>query len=284
MPAGMTLGPTGAAHVGGHGGHGEPRSEWRPVSGALATSLVLHAITLASLAAILAPLPTGDPHAAPGTPIAVRLLPAGGAADRPASASPPTIAIEPQPLPGTAAAMTPGGLAIPRTAPGSQLPWSGLPVDNDLPAPMLGSAMTPQGVEFYETRNLAILGVDVEGKIAKGFGSEPDRPIQLRADAVIGYPLDALAQGIEGTVVVWFVVDADGEVVERQAVSGPPELADFVLKRLGSIVDLPAYDKGRPVRAWMALEVTFSREAAQATAPVPPSAAEASAQAAAEAK
>lgn len=238
---------------------------WRPVSGAFATSLALHALALACVAAILVPLPSGRPDASSTEPIAVTLVgaPVAGA---PASAPPPPAATTPPPASGPMASTAAGGPAVPPSPPAPSSPWAGLPIDTDLPPAMLGSPMTPEGVEFYETRNVALLGADLERKISVGFPREPDRPIRLKPDAVIGYPLDALAQGIEGTVVVWFVVDADGEVVERQAVAGPPELAEYTLTRLGAIVDQPALVGDRPVRAWMALEVTFSGEAARTAA------------------
>ena len=235
------------------------------MSGAFATSLALHAIALACIAAILVPLPTGRPDASATEPIAVTLVGAS-VAGTPASAQPPPAATTPPPTSGPMASTAAGGPAVPPSPPAPSSPWAGLPIDTDLPPAMLGSPMTPEGVEFYETRNVALFGIDVERRITAGFPREPDQPIRLKPGAVIGYPLDALAQGIEGTVVVWFVVDTEGKVVEREALSGPPELAEYTLTRLAAIVDQPALVGDRPVRAWMALEVTFSREAARTAA------------------
>lgn len=273
MPAGTITSSTDLPSAAVRGQAGAAR--WRPVSGAFATSLALHALALACIAAILVPPPPGRPDASATEPIAVTLVQAP-VASTPASVPPPPAAAMPPPTSGPMASNAAGGPAAPPSSPVPSSPWAGLPIETHLPPAMLGSPMTPEGVEFYETRNLVLFGVDLERRITAGFPREPDQPIRLKPDAVIGYPLDALAQGIEGTVVVWFVVDADGEVVERQAVAGPPELAEYTLTRLGAIVDQPARVGGRPVSAWMALEVTFSREAAHAAAASRRSAAEAS--------
>lgn len=47
---------------------------------------------------------------------------------------------------------------------------------------------------------------------------------QLMHRSSIGYPLDALRSGIEGTVVVQARVDSKGEVIEASILSGPDEL------------------------------------------------------------
>ena len=86
----------------------------------------------------------------------------------------------------------------------------------------------------------------------------------LKSGSELGYPIDALDAGIEGRVLVWFAVDEAGKVVDREGLDGPQELRDWVLERLDQLIDKPArskHDEG--VRAWTALEVTFTREAAE---------------------
>ena len=120
------------------------------------------------------------------------------------------------------------------------------------------------GVEIIEMRNLALLGEGIERRIQRGFDVEADLPMTLKSGSELGYPIDALDAGIEGRVLVWFAVDEAGKVVDREGLDGPQELRDWVLERLDQLIDKPArskHDEG--VRAWTALEVTFTREAAE---------------------
>mgnify|MGYP000991020713 CR=1 FL=1 len=84
----------------------------------------------------------------------------------------------------------------------------------------------------------------------------------LKSPDALGYPIDVLSRGIEGRVLVWFGVDEEGKVVDRESLDGPPELVDWVLPRLDRIVDKPAHDDLVPRRGWVAMEIVFSREAA----------------------
>lgn len=124
--------------------------------------------------------------------------------------------------------------------------------------------MLEAGVEVAEIRNLTMLGEDIERRIQRGFDVAADLPMTLKSGSELGYPIDALNAGIEGRVLVWFAVDEAGKVVDREGLDGPQELRDWVLERVDQLIDKPArskYDEG--VRAWAALEVTFTREAAE---------------------
>ncbi|MBK6396476.1 MAG: hypothetical protein IPF73_18790 [Betaproteobacteria bacterium] len=119
--------------------------------------------------------------------------------------------------------------------------------------------MTSEGVEWFETTNLAALGGDLEAKILRDYPVRPDAPVLLKPAASLGYPLDAFDAGVEGRVLVWFGVAADGSIVDKEALDGPPELMEWVLERVDRLVERPALVADRPVRGWVALEVHFSR-------------------------
>ncbi len=73
-------------------------------------------------------------------------------------------------------------------------------------------------------------------------------------------PDDAVNRGVDGTVVVQFVVDVDGSVSDVKAVSGPEEgglreEAVRVIKKSGKWV--PALQNGRYVKAYRAQPVVF---------------------------
>ena len=63
---------------------------------------------------------------------------------------------------------------------------------------------------------------------------------------------------------LWFGVDEEGKVVDREALDGPPELVQWVLPRLDRLIEEPAHDaNGTSQRGWVALEIDFSRGAAE---------------------
>ena len=74
------------------------------------------------------------------------------------------------------------------------------------------------------------------------------------------YPDEAMNAGINGTVVVQFVVDLDGNVSDVKAISGPEtgglrEEAERVIRKSGKWV--PAIQDGRHVKAYRRQPVTF---------------------------
>ena len=243
---------------------GTPGTTWKPVGGALAASAVLHAFGFAALAAILL-RPEGLPGpasvAAPLTAVLVaKPAPAESSAVAGAAAPPPPRPREPAPPIPTAPAAT--SVSAPP-------PWSGIPIDTSLPwypptPPAPVRPLLEAGVEIAEIRNLTMVGEDIERRIQRGFDVAADLPMTLKSGSELGYPIDALNAGIEGRVLVWFAVDEAGKVVDREGLDGPQELRDWVLERIDQLIDKPArskYDEG--VRAWAALEVTFTREAAE---------------------
>ncbi|MDP4252101.1 MAG: energy transducer TonB [Bacteroidota bacterium] len=75
------------------------------------------------------------------------------------------------------------------------------------------------------------------------------------------YPNEAAANGIQGAVVVKFIVGVDGNVRDIQAVSGPPELraeAIRVIKKSG--VWIPAVNEGIKVESYKMQPIVFRLE------------------------
>jgi periplasmic protein TonB len=72
------------------------------------------------------------------------------------------------------------------------------------------------------------------------------------------YPSDAQDNGIQGTVVVQFIVDKEGMVSDVQAISGPDELrkeAERVIKKSGKWT--PAVQNGRQVKSYKKQPIVF---------------------------
>ena len=129
---------------------------------------------------------------------------------------------------------------------------------------MFGPSMVSEGLAIIEIRNITIFGEAIERLIQRKYAEEPPVPIRLNSPEVVGYPLEALDAGIEGRVLVWFAVDDEGKVADAEILDGPPILSEWLLERLDRLIERPALDKtGLPTRAWIALEVHFSRAIAE---------------------
>lgn len=80
----------------------------------------------------------------------------------------------------------------------------------------------------------------------------------------LSYPDDALAHGIQGRVVVAFVVEPDGSVSSVEAVSSPdPLLSQEVVRVVGqSPAWTPGLIDGAPVRVWLSMPIDFNLQVA----------------------
>jgi len=74
----------------------------------------------------------------------------------------------------------------------------------------------------------------------------------------LNYPRSAVKKNIEGTVVVQFIVDKEGNVTDIKAISGPEELrpeAERVMKK--SPKWIPAQQGGRKVKSYKKQPIAF---------------------------
>jgi protein TonB len=75
------------------------------------------------------------------------------------------------------------------------------------------------------------------------------------------YPQDAIDNEIQGTVVVQFIVDKEGQVSDVESISGPKELRDEavrVIKKSGKWT--PAVQNGRQVKSYKKQPIVFRLE------------------------
>ena len=76
----------------------------------------------------------------------------------------------------------------------------------------------------------------------------PTRRAEPGTDPPPEYPADAKAAGLEGTVVVRYVVNEAGDVTEVRAMKGPPELHAVCVAAVKAMRFKPALDAdGKPV-------------------------------------
>ena len=72
------------------------------------------------------------------------------------------------------------------------------------------------------------------------------------------YPEDAVEKGVQGSVMIMFVVDVDGTVSNVTAVSGPAELQPSAIKAIRSSGKwIPAVQNGRKVKSYKRQAITF---------------------------
>lgn len=91
--------------------------------------------------------------------------------------------------------------------------------------------------------------------------SEAELPTydQEALSQLIRYPKLARDNAIEGRVVVKFLLDTNGKATRLEIVeSANPLLSDAAIEALRNLTFTPAYQKGKPVRVWMSIPITFT--------------------------
>ncbi|MEM1054309.1 MAG: energy transducer TonB [Bacteroidota bacterium] len=76
----------------------------------------------------------------------------------------------------------------------------------------------------------------------------------------VEYPASAMAEGIQGTVFVQFIVDEVGHVTDLECFRGHPLLCDAALAAVSTAEFSPGYQDGQPVKVRFSLPVQFSIE------------------------
>jgi periplasmic protein TonB len=115
-----------------------------------------------------------------------------------------------------------------------------------------GIVAVPKKTEEEDER--PFLKVEVESQYPGGNNSW----IRFLLKSLSNYPEQALEKGIEGTVLVQFIVDREGNISDVQAISGPEELkgpAVNVIKKSGKWI--PAIQNGRLVKSYKKQPITF---------------------------
>ena len=85
------------------------------------------------------------------------------------------------------------------------------------------------------------------------------KPLNMRDIRMsIGYPMEAREAGIEGTVVVRVLVDAEGKYVRHVVLNGAhPALEESVTNQISKLTFSPAMQEGEPVKFWVNIPFAF---------------------------
>lgn len=118
-------------------------------------------------------------------------------------------------------------------------------------------------------------GLTNANSVGQGSGTNPDVfiPIELESEYPGGqkawsrflnrtlgnnYPPEAFEKGIQGTVVIQFVVDVDGSVSNIEALSGPEELREAAINTIRKSGKWkPAIQNGKNVKTYKRQPITF---------------------------
>jgi protein TonB len=80
----------------------------------------------------------------------------------------------------------------------------------------------------------------------------------LNKNLASNYPAKAVDDGIQGRVVIQFIVDQEGNVSDVKAISGPVELREAAIKVIReSGTWIPAIQNGRKVKSYKQQPITF---------------------------
>jgi len=166
----------------------------------------------------------------------------------------------------------------PRIVPDNQVkPEEMLPVNNDLENVKIGNVNVPDGLPDDGTVTGPVGDGVVKGVIEQPQKADEDddrivRKVEIESEYPGGfgawhrfltrnlhYAEEWIEKGIQGMVVVQFIVDKEGNVSDVQALSGPEELraeAVRVIKKSGKWT--PAIQNGHPVRSYKKQPIGFS--------------------------
>jgi TonB family protein len=188
-------------------------------------------------------LPAGDGPGAPATRVPAVLEAMLSAQVDPPSAALQALSPAPMPL-----ALLPV-LALPPLATASAM----LP---DRIGELAVAASVDQRVAAQQVTALARLGDFAEREMNE-FPREVQAPVRYQGTIEARYPPAARAQGIEGSVVAWVVVDAQANVEEIEFVEGDDVFRESVTEAIRAARFMPAADGGVGLRFPIALEFRF---------------------------
>jgi len=233
------------------------RAGERRLSIAIGVSLLLHAITIASLRGLL-PTVYSYAQGGAGSFTALQAVLAGPKSEpSPAEQTEPELAIDPSLLlpPGA----NPIESAIPRPPQTEPTPGGG-PIRSGPSSPDVSVAV---GLIDDPGR----LGPDYVARLAQRFPQRVSKTPLLLGSPIVMYPAAAMAAGAERRIAVLLMLDANGRIVDSQLVPDDPLFGPVVQDALKDAQFTPAEIDTTTVPYWAILEFVFTLERPSAPAP-----------------
>ena len=233
------------------------RTAERRLSIAIGVSLLVHAITIASLRGLL---PTVYSYAQGGASsfTTLQAVLAGPKSEPSAEQTEPEPAIDPNLLlpPGA----NPIETAIQRPPPQTAPTPGGGPVRSGPSSPDVSVAV---GLIDDPAR----LGPDYVARLAQRFPERVSKTPLLLGSPIVMYPAAAIAAGAERRIAALLTVDANGRIVDLQLVPDDPLFSPAVQDALKEAQFTPAEIDTRTVPYWAILEFVFTLERPSPPAP-----------------
>lgn len=221
----------------------------RRLSIAFGASLVIHALTIATLRGLLPPI-YASPQASAGSPSILQAILAGPKSE-PAPAEPTTIDMPAEPELLLPPAAKPIASPIQRPPPP---PTGPLPGGN----PARTGPSTPEiSIAVGTIDDPAALGPEYVVRLAQRFPVRAAKLPMLLGSPIVMYPRAAVESGAERRVAVLLTLRADGSIAESQLVHEDPLFGPVVLEALKSTQFAPAEIDGKPVPYWAIVEFVF---------------------------
>jgi len=224
------------------------RAHDRRLSLAIGASLVIHALTIATLRGLMPPI-YASPQPSPGSSATLQAILAGPKSE-PAPTEPTTIEMPVEPELLLPPAAKPIESPIRRPPP----PTGPLPGGN----PARTGPSTPEiSIAVGTIDDPAALGPEYVVRLAQRFPVRAAKPAILVGSPIVMYPPAAVESGAERRVSVLLTLRADGSIAESQLVHEDPLFGPVVLEALKSTQFAPAEIDGKPVPYWAIVEFVF---------------------------
>jgi len=234
------------------------RASERRLSIAIGVSLLVHAVTIASMRGLWPTIYTYAQGGA-GSFTTLQAVLAG-----PRTEPSPAEQTEPEPAINPSLMLPPGAnpieTAIQRPPPQTAPTPGGGPVRSGPNSPDVSVAV---GLIDDPAR----LGPDYVVRLAQRFPERVSKTPLLLGSPIVMYPAAAMAAGAERRIAALLILDADGRIVDAQLIPDDPMFAPVVQEALKNAQFAPAEVDTRTVPYWAILEFVFTLERPSAPAP-----------------
>ncbi len=132
-----------------------------------------------------------------------------------------------------------------------------------MPQPVIPFTDTPEGIQSPNGIKIPIIPKDNQLPIRPGIGiftpRQVDRPPRILKSVPPLYPFDAKTKGVEGRVVLRFVIDENGQILNPQIVKAEPEgiFEESALSALAKYKFEPAVIGSKKVKCYVVLPMSF---------------------------
>lgn len=228
---------------------GDGRAVDRRLTAAVGASLVIHALVIASLRGVVAPLPAQTPGVQDNFGTLQAVL-AGPRTEVEPSAPTP---FEPPTIPALFAPPLAEPIEVPTRRPQFQAP---APAPG--PVPRSAAERPPISIAIKPVEDPSRLGPEYVLSLAQRFPRRASKAPALRGSPAVVYPRAALDAGMDGRVAALVTLDEQGHVLDSTLLPEGGLFSPAVADALKTAQFAPAEIDGKPVPYWAIVEFFFN--------------------------